>query len=188
MRWVALALPLAACQGAGWTEERALAPFLLALDRDHSGAVGAADWDAVAWAAPPFTVVDRDGDGRLGTAELAAQLRSQDPMSFDAELIGDIPPRVGRRGPKRVPARSAAGRSLLDLSAFLADEVRAAGFAGELPGDGEVWAAVAAGDAADPEVWALWRRYAEAWAAVGLRFPGGLLAAAPAAGSGAPTP
>jgi hypothetical protein len=175
VRWGFAALILAACHGSGWREERALGPFLPALDRDGDGAVAAAEWGALAWAAPDFTDVDLDGDGRLSTSELAAQLRLQDPMTFDAAEIRGIPPRKAPRGPKRDRSMTQPCRHLLDLFGFLADEARAAGFSGALPDEGSARAAARTEDLADPAVQALLGRYAAAWAEVGLAFPAGLL-------------
>lgn len=165
-------LLLAGC-GAGWTEARALRPFLDALDRDGDGAVGAEDCADLAWAPPGFPAWDLDGDGRLEEVELAAALRGPDPVAFDAAHLGDLPARPpdprGRR-----PVRGPEARAARDVLAFLAAELRAAGYAGGGPDPTDP-----AGPTSldTPEAQRALAAYARAFAEAGLRFPGGLLRA-----------
>jgi hypothetical protein len=181
VRWAAPLLLLIACgRDSGWTEARAMGPFLVALDRDGDGAVEAEECAHLAGATPGFPAWDLDADGRLEERELAAVLRGPDPMAFDAGLLGALPPRPPHP-PDRRPAGSPDARLARDVLAFLVGELRAAGYPGALPGPEDQAAVVGAGGLGSPEGRALLADLAEAYAVAGLRFPAGSLPRDPVA-------
>jgi hypothetical protein len=177
-----VALPLVGgCGHRADPLEGAVAPLLTRLDRDHDGRVTAPEYDAVAYASPAFAVADVDHDGALEAAELAALLRTQDPVYFDKRQ--DFARTGTRHFQSLKPA--AAGvyetRTLRDLYRFLAEEIAARG--GAPPDDATITAAVATGSLGSPESVAVLAALEAGAAGVGLEFPARLRAGAGTAGA-----
>jgi hypothetical protein len=169
---------LLACAPSGpWTAERAVAPTLAVLDRDHDGRVVAGEYLRSAWAAPPFSSVDGDGDGVLAADELGVLIEGVDPLSLSGQG-GGMPPMPGRPGGRGGPgmgprpasgggsSRSEASWALLCLAA----EVSARDPEAELPTQAELASITSL---ASPEGRAALERIRTAAAKAGVPVPEG---------------
>jgi len=72
-------LLLAAC-GPRWTEPGVVAPTLVRMDTDKSGAVEKGEYDAVLYRGLPFEKADADADGALSASELLTLVNATDPV------------------------------------------------------------------------------------------------------------
>lgn len=129
---------------SAWTEDRALAPHLMRMDRDANGVVGEAEYAGVLWNGPSFRVADVDGNGELSTRELAILLDSQSPTTFDGTVVEPVKASSGQP-----PLLSREQREVWEILVALSDEHRRVG--GEpIPAD-VFSAAVRSGSLSSPE-------------------------------------
>jgi len=120
-----------------------------ALDTDGDGAIGQAEWDAVACSAPQFDAVDLDHDGAISTAELLQVTWRQNPLTFDNPPVRVAP---GNQLQSDYFPTPWSVRTLRDALNFAAAEVKAADPQVEVPEAGVIAQAAWGGSLRSPDV------------------------------------
>jgi hypothetical protein len=98
-----IVLLLSCSTSSGWTEERALAPTLAALDANKNGTVEETEYESVRYRGRAFSDIDADKDGTLDADELADHFFRSDPGN-----TGLGPPDGARKNKKKKDAEKAA--------------------------------------------------------------------------------